>query len=220
MSVMSVLRPPSPGPVLPRLEDRSRIAHEHLLDLLLGDTGLPERRQDVVGDVVVVPARPRPALIVLGDHVSPTVGVVGEDHLARVPFGAQPGQHRDPLFGGQKVFETEAVHPDRAPPLHQSAKVAKVLTVAAVADDDAPEVDTLLREDRLLSLAGAAGQVGVEIGTPVAFWARADALRMFSITGVTPAVSVAHLMIPALTPPSPMPRVMSRMNSSATASTP
>jgi len=33
----------------------------------------------------------------------------------------------------------------------------------------------------------------VEIGTPVAFWARADARRMFSITGVTPAVSVGAL---------------------------
>jgi hypothetical protein len=45
-----------------------------------------------------------------------------------------------------------------------------------------------------------AAQVCVETGTPVAFWARADALRMFSITGVTPAVSVAHLMMAALTP--------------------
>src|SRR5438876_10924443 len=65
-----------------------------------------------------------------------------------------------------------------------------------------------------------AAQVWVEIGTPVAFWARADARRMFSITGVTPAVSVAHLMMAALTPLVPMPRVMSRRNSSATASTP
>ena len=45
-----------------------------------------------------------------------------------------------------------------------------------------------------------AAQVWVEIGTPVAFWARADARRMFSMTGVTPAVSVAHLMMAALTP--------------------
>ena len=65
-----------------------------------------------------------------------------------------------------------------------------------------------------------AAQVWVEIGTPVAFWARADARRMFSITGVTPAVSVAHLMMAALTPLAPMPCVMSRMNSAATASTP
>ena len=60
----------------------------------------------------------------------------------------------------------------------------------------------------------------VEIGTPVAFWARAEARRMFSMTGVTPAVSVAHLMMAAFTPLSPMPCVMSRMNSSATSSTP
>ena len=45
-----------------------------------------------------------------------------------------------------------------------------------------------------------AAQVWVEIGTPVAFWARAEARRMFSMTGVTPAVSVAHLMMAALTP--------------------
>ena len=60
----------------------------------------------------------------------------------------------------------------------------------------------------------------MEIGTPVAFWARAEARRMFSITGVTPAVSVAHLMMAALIPLWPMPWVMSRMNRSATASTP
>jgi len=53
-----------------------------------------------------------------------------------------------------------------------------------------------------------------------ALWARAEARRMFSMTGVTPAVSVAHLMMAALTPLSPMPWVMSRMKSSATASTP
>jgi len=58
------------------------------------------------------------------------------------------------------------------------------------------------------------------MGTPVAFWARAAARRTLSITGVTPAVSVAHLMMAALTPLAPMPWVMSRMKSSATASTP
>src|SRR3989449_9494358 len=40
-----------------------------------------------------------------------------------------------------------------------------------------------------------------------------------SITGVTPALSVAHLMIPALTPLVPVPRVMPRTHSSASAST-
>src|SRR3989454_1173273 len=65
-----------------------------------------------------------------------------------------------------------------------------------------------------------AAQVCVEIGTPVAFWARADARRTLSITGVTPAVSVAHLMMAALAPLVPIPCVMSRMKSSATASTP
>src|SRR6266478_5972305 len=65
-----------------------------------------------------------------------------------------------------------------------------------------------------------AAQVWVEIGTPVAFWARADARRMFSMTGVTPAVSVAHLMMAALTPVAPMPCWISRMKSAATSSTP
>src|SRR4026209_1334922 len=39
-----------------------------------------------------------------------------------------------------------------------------------------------------------AAQVCVEIGTPAAFWARAAARRMFSMTGVTAAVPVPHLM--------------------------
>src|SRR5947209_5127057 len=50
-----------------------------------------------------------------------------------------------------------------------------------------------------------AAQVWVEMGTPVAFWARAEARRMASSTGVTPAVSVAHLMMAALTPMGPVP---------------
>jgi hypothetical protein len=60
----------------------------------------------------------------------------------------------------------------------------------------------------------------VEIGTPVAFWARADARSTFSMTCVTPWVSVAHLMIAAFTPLLPIPWVMSRMNRSVTWSTP
>jgi hypothetical protein len=50
-----------------------------------------------------------------------------------------------------------------------------------------------------------ADQVCVEIGTPVACWARAEARRTFSITGVTPAVSVAHSMMAVLIPLPPMP---------------
>ena len=65
-----------------------------------------------------------------------------------------------------------------------------------------------------------AAQVWVEIGTPVACWARAEARRIVSMTGVTPAVSVAHLMIAALTPLAPIPCVMSRMKRSAASSTP
>src|SRR5438093_6172649 len=129
---------------LPRLEDRPRVPDEHLLDLVLGDTRLAERGKDIVGDVVVVPARPGPALVVLGEHVGPAVRVVGEDHFAGVAFGAEPCQHLDPFLGGQVVLEAEAVHPDRAPPLHQPAQVAQVVAVAAVADDEAADNYPLL----------------------------------------------------------------------------
>lgn len=62
-----------------------------------------------------------------------------------------------------------------------------VVTVAAVADDHASQVHAFLGEDGLLRLAvRPAAHVCVEMGTPVAFWARAPARRMFSITGVTP----------------------------------
>ena len=122
---------------------------------------LRERRQDVVGDVVVVPERPGPALAFLRQHVGPAVGVVREHHLAGVALGAELGHHLDPLGGRQEVLQAEAVHPDRAPPLHQPAQVGEVLAVAAVADDDATQVDALLGEDRLLQLAGAAGGPGV-----------------------------------------------------------
>src|SRR5204862_5275283 len=42
-----------------------------------------------------------------------------------------------------------------------AAQIVQVLAIAAVADDDATEVDALLREDRLLRLAGSAGRPGV-----------------------------------------------------------
>lgn len=40
-------------------------------------------------------------------------------------------------------------------PLHQTRETAQVVTVAAVPDDDAPEVGALLGKDRLAALRGA-----------------------------------------------------------------
>src|SRR6266567_175755 len=142
----------------PCLEDYARITDQHLLDLILTDAGLPERGEDVVGDVVVVPARAGPALVVLGEHVGPAVGVVGEDHLACVALAAEPREHLDPFLGGQVVLEAEAVHSDRAAALHQPAQVFQIVAVAAVADDDAAEIDALLSEDGLLRLARSSGR--------------------------------------------------------------
>src|SRR5207237_3563712 len=51
-----------------------------------------------------------------------------------------------------------AVQPRGASPFHQAAQIVQVLAVAAMPDDDATEVDALLREDRLLRLAGSAGR--------------------------------------------------------------
>src|SRR5262245_5202938 len=150
---------PDSGPA--RLEDGPRISHEHLLDVVFLDARLAERRQDVVGDVRVMPLRPGPLLGLFGEHVRPAVGVVREDHLTGVALGAEPGNHLDTLAGRQEALQAEAVHPDRAPALHQAAQIAEVLAVAAVADDDAAEIDAFLREDRLLQLARASGGPGV-----------------------------------------------------------
>src|SRR2546425_7335276 len=51
----------------PALEERAEVAHQHLLDLILGDTRLAERGEDVVGDVVVVPQRASPPLVIFVD---------------------------------------------------------------------------------------------------------------------------------------------------------
>src|SRR5438445_9346576 len=142
----------------PYLEDYARITDEHLIDLILGDARLAERGEDVVGDVVVVPARAGPALVVLGEHVGPAVGVVGEDHLAGVALAAEPREHLDPFLGGQVVLEAEAVRSDRAAALHQPAQVFQIVAVAAVADDDAAKLDALLSEDGLLRLARCSGR--------------------------------------------------------------
>src|SRR3989454_2779766 len=144
----------------PCLEDDARITHEHLIDLILGDARLAERGEDVVGDVIVVPARAGPALVVLGEHVGPAVRVVGEDHLARVALAAEPREHLDPFLGGQVVLQAEPVHPDCATTFHQPApaQVLQVVAVAAVADDDAAEIDAFLSEDGLLRLARSSGR--------------------------------------------------------------
>ena len=54
------------------------------------------------------------------------------------------------------MVKAEAVHTDRAPARHQPAQIRKVVGIAAVTDDDAPQIDALLGEDGLLRLAGAA----------------------------------------------------------------
>src|SRR5262252_4390024 len=145
---------------VPRLEpggfeNRPGIAHEHVIDLILGDAGGAEGGQDVVRDVVVVPARACVELFLLGEEIRPAIGVVGEDHLARVALGAEPGQRLDALRGGQEVLEAEAIHADGAPALHEPAEVAEVVTVAAVADDHAAQAYAFLGEDGLLRLARA-----------------------------------------------------------------
>src|SRR5262245_30885778 len=50
-------------PAVARLENRARVVHEHLLDVLLRDPSRAEGGQDVIGDVRVVPVRPCPALV-------------------------------------------------------------------------------------------------------------------------------------------------------------
>src|SRR5687767_5216385 len=62
--------------VPPRFEDRAGVADEHLVDVVLADAGGAQGRQDVVGDVRVLPLGTRAALVVLGEHVRPAVGVV------------------------------------------------------------------------------------------------------------------------------------------------
>ena len=81
---------------------------------------------------------------------------------------------------------------------HRAAQVAEVLAVAAVPDDGAAQIDAFLGEDRLLHLARPADRQVV----------RRDrhAGRLLGSGGgaqdvvdhrVTPAVSVAHLMMEA-----------------------
>src|SRR5262249_3935418 len=84
-------------------EDRPRVLHEHLLDVIFFDACLAERRQDVVGDVRVMPLRPGPLLGLFGEHVRPAVGIVREHHLAGIALGAEPGDHLDTLARRQEV---------------------------------------------------------------------------------------------------------------------
>src|SRR5262249_50369892 len=58
------------------------------------------------------------------------------------------------------MVEAEAIHPDRAPALHQPAQIREGVGVTAVADDDAAQVNALLRKDRLLRVARAASGPG------------------------------------------------------------
>ena len=127
--------------------------------------------------------------------------------------------HFDQLFAGasalREAVEQACARPGETRDLGPEKEVLDLLLRQAESDSAAAR-----HVVASASPVRPAAHVWVEIGTPVAFWARAEARRIFSMTGVTPAVSVAHLMMAALTPLSPMPCVMSRTNSSATASTP
>src|SRR5919109_271336 len=63
-------QPPAPDPT----QTQSTVVDQHVLDVLFLDPSRAERGQDVVGDMIVVPVRPRPVLVLLGLHVSPAVG--------------------------------------------------------------------------------------------------------------------------------------------------
>ena len=65
-----------------------------------------------------------------------------------------------------------------------------------------------------------AALVWVVIGTPVWRWVWAQARRTRSTSGVTPGMSVAHLITPALTPVPAIPSTMSRTNMSTIGSLP
>ena len=75
---------------------------------------------------------------------------------------------------------------------------------------------------RCCSRPQGSGGVGVCVvmGTPVARWAWATARSTRSTPGVMPGRSDAHLRIPARTPVSPIPSVISRTNRSTIGSGP
>jgi len=97
------------------------------------------------------------------------------------------------------VLEAEAVHPDGAPALHEPAKVAEVVAVAAVADDHAPEVDASWAKIACCAPRSSAAQVWVEIGPRSPSGPRGGAQDVLDDRGHAGGV-VAHLMMAALTP--------------------
>ena len=106
--------------------------------------------QDVLADVQVVPVRHRRRRDLTGDPVEVAGRVVAQHHPVGVAAAAQLGDHLDPLVRRQEAVDAEAVHAEDRTVGDQLLEVAEVVGVAAVADDDAAQVDALLLEDRLL----------------------------------------------------------------------
>ena len=137
------------------LEEPPRRVDEHRVDLRVGDARLPQRGEHVPADVQVVPVRHRRRRDLAGDPVEVARRVVAEHHPVGVPPPAQLGDHLDPLLRRQVAVDAEAVHAEDAAVGDQLLEVADVVGVAAVADDDAGQVDALGREDLLLLEAAA-----------------------------------------------------------------
>ena len=108
------------------LEERARVAAQHLVDLLLRHAALEQRRDDVLDDVQEVPVR-RHLLVAGRAGTSPeAVRVLRQDHLVGVAALAHRDHGAHAVLERQQDVEAEAVHAEQRARRRELLEVVEV----------------------------------------------------------------------------------------------
>ena len=86
---------------------------------------------------------------------------MAQHHAVSQAAAAEFGHHFDPFRGGLIMIDAEAVHAEDAAPVNELHQVIQIITIAAVSDDHAGQIDALVPENRLLLQAPFARGVGM-----------------------------------------------------------
>src|SRR3984893_11765482 len=135
---------------------------EHLRDLLDGHTTELQRRDNVAGDVQIVPVGQRFRRTSAGRIVDVVARcVVTQDDLVGPAQGAQSCDGGDAIVEPEESVDAEPVHADVCTRVGDREQVVEVGGIAAVADHDAGRVHAFPGEDLELVEPAAGGRAGV-----------------------------------------------------------
>src|SRR3984893_19015457 len=139
----------------------TRVADEHLSDLLVGYTSGLQRRDNVAGDVQIVPVGQRFRRTSARKIIDVARCVVTQDDPVGPAQGAQSCDGGDAIVEPEESVDAEPVHADVCTRVGDREQVVEVGGIAAVADHDAGRVHAFPGEDLELVEPAAGGRAGV-----------------------------------------------------------